>query len=135
LTSGKKTKKMAKKKLKTWANYTPEKGVENTGKSLTMPDMSNDPRTVLENHVRGINPITGAVLDRQRYYGDAILPYNKDLTYEELRMQREALNQKVAELNQKLKPQEDEATEVPGQTSSTDNGLGGNESSGTTDSI
>jgi hypothetical protein len=126
---------MAKKKLKTWANYTPEKGVENTEKSLTMPDMSNDPRTVLENHVRGINPITGAVLDRQRYYGDAILPYNKDLTYEELRMQREALNQKVAELNAKLKPQEDEATEVSGQTSPTDNGLGGNESSGTTDSI
>jgi hypothetical protein len=126
---------MAKKKLKTWANYTPEKGVENSEKSLTMPDMSNDPRTVLENHVRGINPITGAVLDRQRYYGDAILPYNKDLTYEELRMQREALNAKVAELNKKLQPQEDEATEVSGQTSSTDNGLGGNESSGTTDSI
>jgi hypothetical protein len=126
---------MAKKKLKTWANYTPEKGVENSEKSLTMPDMSNDPRTVLENHVRGINPITGAVLDRQRYYGDAILPYNKDLTYEELRMQREALNAKVAELNKKLQPQEDEATEVSGQTNSTDNGLGGNESSGTTDSI
>jgi hypothetical protein len=128
---------MAKKKLKTWANYTPEKGVENTEKSLTMPDMSNDPRTVLENHVRGINPITGAVLDRQRYYGDAILPYNKDLTYEELRMQREALNAKVAELNKKLKPQEDESAteEVPGQTSATTDGLGGNESSGTTDSI
>lgn len=128
---------MAKKKLKTWANYTPEKGVENTEKSLTMPDMSNDPRTVLENHVRGINPITGAVLDRQRYYGDAIMPYNKDLTYEELRMQREALNQKVAELNNKLKPQQNESatTEVPGQTSTTDNGLAGNESSGTTDSI
>lgn len=126
---------MAKKKLKTWANYTPEKGMENTEKSLTMPDMSNDPRTVLENHVRGINPITGAVLDRQRYYGDAILPYNKDLTYEELRMQREALNAKVAELNKKLKPQDEATEEVPGQTSSTDNGLGGNESSGTTDSI
>jgi hypothetical protein len=55
---------MAKKKLKTWANYTPEKGVENTEKSLTMPDMSNDPRTVLENHVRGINPITGMQLCR-----------------------------------------------------------------------
>jgi hypothetical protein len=127
---------MAKKKLKTWANYTPEKGVENSEKSLTMPDMSNDPRTVLENHVRGINPITGAVLDRQRYYGDAILPYNKDLTYEELRMQREALNAKVAELNKKLQPQEDEATEeVSGSSSATTDGLGGNESSGTTDSI
>jgi hypothetical protein len=126
---------MAKKKLKTWANYTPEKGMENTEKSLTMPDMSNDPRTVLENHVRGINPITGAVLDRQRYYGDAILPYNKDLTYEELRMQREALNAKVAELNKKLQPQDEATEQVPGQTSTTDNGLGGNESSGTTDSI
>jgi hypothetical protein len=127
---------MAKKKLKTWANYTPEKGVENTEKSLTMPDMSNDPRTVLENHVRGINPITGAILDRQRYYGDAILPYNKDLTYEELLMKREALNAQLAELNASLQPQEDETTtEVPGQTSETTDGLGGNESSGTTDSI
>jgi hypothetical protein len=125
---------MAKKKLKTWANYTPEKGVENTEKSLTMPDMSNDPRTVLENHVRGINPITGAILDRQRYYGDAIMPYNKDLTFEELRIQREALNQRVAEINEKLKPQEDEP-EVSGQTSPSDNGLGGNEPSGTPDSI
>lgn len=127
---------MAKKKLKTWANYTPEKGVENIEKSLTMPDMSNDPRTVLENHVRGINPITGAVLDRQRYYGDAILPYNKDLTYEELLMKREALNARLAELNASLQPQEDETTtEVSGQTSETTDGLGGNESSGTTDSI
>lgn len=105
---------MAKKKLKTWANYVPEKGEENTEKSLTMPDMSNDPRTVLENHVRGINPITGAVLDRQQFYGDAILPYERDLTFEELRIKREALNAKVEAINERLKPVENVTTEPTG---------------------
>ena len=124
--SGKKKKKMAKKKLKTWSNYTPEAGEVNEEKSLTMPDMQNDPRAVLENHVRGINPITGAVLDNQRYYGDAILPYAKDLTFEELRIKRAALETKLAELNEKL---QETNMEEPSQS---DNGLEGNVSSGET---
>jgi hypothetical protein len=122
--SGKKTKKMAKKR--TQSNYTVEKGEVNTEKSLTMPDMHSDPRMVLENHVRGINPITGAVLDGARYYGDAILPYAKDLTYEELLIKRQALEQKMANLNEKL-----QATNLEEQGKS-DNGLEGNESSGET---
>ena len=124
--SGKKKKKMAKKKLKTWSSYTPEAGEVNEEKSLTMPDMQNDPRVVLENHVRGINPITGAVLDNQRYYGDAILPYAKDLTFEELRIKRAALETKLVELNEKL-----QATNVE-ESSQSDNGLEGNVSSGET---
>jgi len=124
--SGKKKKKMAKKKLKTWSSYTPEAGEVNEEKSLTMPDMQNDPRVVLENHVRGINPITGAVLDNQRYYGDAILPYAKDLTFEELRIKRAALETKLAELNEKL---QETNMEEPSQS---DNGLEGNVSSGET---
>jgi len=124
--SGKKKTKMAKKKLKTWSSYTPEAGEVNEEKSLTMPDMQNDPRVVLENHVRGINPITGAVLDNQRYYGDAILPYAKDLTFEELRIKRAALETKLAELNEKL-----QATNVE-EPSQSDNGLEGNVSSGET---
>jgi len=91
-----------------------------------MPDMQNDPRVVLENHVRGINPITGAVLDNQRYYGDAILPYAKDLTFEELRIKRVALETKLAELNEKL---QETNMEEPSQS---DNGLEGNVSSGET---
>ena len=124
---------MAKTKLRTKGNYVPEKGEVNEEKSLTMPDMHNDPRTVLENHVRGINPITGAVLDNQRYYGDAILPYAKDLTYEELLLKRQALEQQVADLNKKLVKNES-ATET-GTGSSTDNGLAGNESVGTSNTV
>jgi len=124
--SGKKKTKMAKKKLKTWSSYTPEAGEVNEEKSLTMPDMQNDPRVVLENHVRGINPITGAVLDNQRYYGDAILPYAKDLTFEELRIKRAALETKLVELNEKL-----QATNME-EPSQSDNGLEGNVSSGET---
>jgi len=124
--SGKKKKKMAKKKLKTWSSYTPEAGEVNEEKSLTMPDMQNDPRVVLENHVRGINPITGAVLDNQRYYGDAILPYAKDLTFEELRIKRAALETKLVELNEKL-----QATNME-EPSQSDNGLEGNVLSGET---
>lgn len=124
--SGKKTKKMAKKKFKTWSNYTPEAGEVNEEKSLTMPDMQNDPRTVLENHVRGINPITGAVLDNALYYGDAILPYAKDLTFEELRIKRQALESKLADLNEKI-----QAASVE-ESSQSDNGLEGNESPGET---
>ena len=122
--SGKKTRKMAKKR--TQSNYTLEKGEVNTEKSLTMPDMHSDPRMVLENHVRGINPITGAVLDGARYYGDAILPYAKDLTYEELLIKRQALEQKMANLNEKL-----QATNLEKQ-GKPDNGLEGNESTGET---
>ena len=123
--SGKKKKKMAKTKLRTKANYKPEVGEVNEEKSLTMPDMQNDPRTVLENHVRGINPITGAILDNQRYYGNVILPYAKDLTYEELLIKRQALEQQVADLNEKI-----QATTVE-EPSQPNNGLGGDESSGT----
>ena len=124
--SGKKKKKMAKKKLKTWSSYTPEAGEVNEEKSLTMPDMQNDPRVVLENHVRGINPITGAVLDNALYYGDAILPYAKDLTFEELRIKRQALESKLADLNEKI-----QAASVE-ESSQSDNGLEGNESAGET---
>jgi len=125
---------MAKKKLRTKGNYVPEKGEVNEEKSLTMPDMHNDPRTVLENHVRGINPITGAVLDNQRYYGDAILPYAKDLTYEELLMKRKALEQQVADLNTKLSAKNESATET-GTGSTTDNGLAGDEPVGETTTV
>ena len=124
--SGKKKRKMAKKKLKTWSSYTPEAGEVNEEKSLTMPDMQNDPRVVLENHVRGINPITGAVLDNQRYYGDAILPYAKDLTFEELRIKRAALETKLADLNEKI-----QAANVA-ESSQSDNGLEGDVSTGET---
>ena len=127
--SGKKKRKMAKKKLKTWSSYTPEAGEVNEEKSLTMPDMQNDPRVVLENHVRGINPITGAVLDNQRYYGDAILPYAKDLTFEELRIKRASLETKLAELNEKI-----QSANVAEQSKS-DNGLEGNESPGETTNL
>lgn len=127
--SGKKKKKMAKTKLRTKANYKPEVGEVNEEKSLTMPDMQNDPRTVLENHVRGINPITGAVLDNQRYYGDAILPYAKDLTYEELYIKRQALEKKVQDLNTKM--QQYAISSESGTGSEANNGLAGNEPSGT----
>ena len=89
--SGKKT------NFRTWNNPKTFKGEFNDEASATMPDMHTDPRTVLENHVRGINPITGAVLDRQHYYGDAIIPYGKDLTFEELRIKRAALEQQLAD--------------------------------------
>ena len=92
--SGKK-KMMKKQKFRTWGSTPISEGEKNTGKSKTMPDMEVNPRRVLENHVRGINPITGAVLDKGLYYGDNILPYEKDLTYEELRIKRMALNEQV----------------------------------------
>lgn len=119
---------MAKKKLRTWNNPGVDKGVKNTEKSVTMPDMQNDPRTVLENHVRGINPITGAVLDNQRYYGDAILPYAKDLTFEELRIKREALEAQLQGLNDKLKATQDATETTSG--SEADTGSAGNETVG-----
>lgn len=79
-----------------------DKGEVNEEESKTFPDLHQDPRTVLENHVRGINPITGAILDNQRYYGDAIKPYANDLTFEELRIKREGLEQQLLDLNEKL---------------------------------
>lgn len=86
---------MAKKKIRSWQNSGTTKGETNNETSKTMPDMHVDPRVVLENHVRGINPITGAILDKQHYYGDNILPYAKDLTFEELRMKRQALETQI----------------------------------------
>lgn len=89
-----------KKKFRMWGEVPTTKGEENKEKSKTMPDMEVNPRTVIENHVRGINPITGAVLDRGLYYGENILPYEKDLTYEELRLKRLSLQKKAEELMQ-----------------------------------
>lgn len=86
---------MAKKKIRSWNHSGTSQGEINNEQSKTMPDMHTDPRVVLENHVRGINPITGAILDKQHYYGDHILPYAKDLTFEELAMKRAALEKQI----------------------------------------
>ena len=109
---------MKKNKFRSWGNAPEDKGEINKGKSKTMPDMHTDPRTVIENHIRGINPITGAVLDRQLYYGDNILPYEKDLTYEELRIKRMSLNAQVKALQDAPK------TEEPTQDKLDDPGTG-----------
>lgn len=110
----------AKAKFRSWGNPAPTKGSENTEKSATMPDMHVDPRVVLENHVRGINPINGAVLDKQHYYGDAILPYAKDLTFEELQIKRQALEQQIKQIiNPKTTQNATETTETTGDTSDT----------------
>jgi len=91
--------------------------------------MHVDPRVVLENHVRGINPINGAVLDKQHYYGDAILPYAKDLTYEELQLKRQALEQQIKQIiNPKTTQNATETTETTGDTS--DSGSTTNEAVG-----
>jgi hypothetical protein len=109
-------------KLKIRSNYNPpvDKGEINEGKEITMPGLEDNPRQVLENHVRGINPITGAILDKQMYYGDAIVPYNKDLTFEELRIKAAALkNQlqdaetKMAALQQAAGESSNDGTSVP----------------------
>ena len=120
----------AKAKFRSWGNPAPTKGTENTEKSATMPDMHVDPRVVLENHVRGINPINGAVLDKQHYYGDAILPYAKDLTFEELQIKREALEQQIKTIINPKKVTTDakETTETTGDTS--DSGSTTNEAVG-----
>lgn len=118
-----------KPKIRSWANPAPTKGSENTEKSATMPDMHVDPRVVLENHVRGINPINGAVLDKQHYYGDAILPYAKDLTFEELQLKRQALEQQIKQIiNPKTTQNATETTETTGDTS--DSGSPTNEAVG-----
>lgn len=118
-----------KPKIRSWANPVPTKGTENTEKSATMPDMHVDPRVVLENHVRGINPINGAVLDKQHYYGDAILPYAKDLTFEELQLKRQALEQQIKQIiNPKTTQNATETTETTGDTS--DSGSTTNEAVG-----
>lgn len=101
-----------KKKLRTWSNPQTTSGELNDAPSKTMPDMEINPRLVLENHVRGINPITAAVLDKQKYYGDNVLPYAKDLTFEELRIKRDALEKQVMALNEKLQPVETEETDT-----------------------
>jgi hypothetical protein len=91
-------------KLKIRSNYNPpvDKGEINEGKEITMPGLEDNPRQVLENHVRGINPITGAILDKQMYYGDAIVPYNKDLTFEELRIKAAALKNQLQDAETKM---------------------------------
>jgi hypothetical protein len=91
-------------KLKIRSNYNPpvDKGVINEEKEITMPGLEDNPRQVLENHVRGINPITGAILDKQMYYGDAIVPYNKDLTFEELRIKAAALKNQLQDAETKM---------------------------------
>lgn len=125
--SGKKKKKMAKK-IRTQAKPGTYLGEKNEEKSLTMPDMQNDPRTVLENHVRGINPITGAVLDNARYYGNAVLPYAKDLTYEELRIKRQSLEAQALEFKTKMEAYEEQGKATDGNSS--DTGLSGTEEMG-----
>lgn len=97
--SGKKT---MKKKFKTPFTAQEDQGVSYEWKSKTMPDMENDPRTVLKNHIRGINPITGAVLDSGHYYGDHVIPYQKDLTYEELYAKRQELNKQLQDVTTKI---------------------------------
>jgi hypothetical protein len=108
---------MAKAKFRSWNNVPEDKGSTNQEKSATMPDMHTDPRVVLENHVRGINPITGAILDKQHYYGDAIIPYGKDLTFEELQIKRAALEQQIKQIiNPKTTQNAEETTETTGDT-------------------
>ena len=53
---GRMTKMMKKQKYRSWDNAPEDKGTVYTEKSKTMPDMHTDPRTVIENHIRGINP-------------------------------------------------------------------------------
>lgn len=95
---------MKKKKTMIRSKYNPpvDKGEVNEEKAITMPGLEDNPRQVLENHVRGINPITGAILDKQHYYGDAIIPYNQDLTYEELRIKSNALKAQLKDYEDKL---------------------------------
>ena len=108
---------MAKAKFRSWNNVPEDKGSINTEKSATMPDMHTDPRVVLENHVRGINPITGAILDKQHYYGDSIIPYGKDLTFEELQIKRAALEQQIKQIiNPKTTQNAEQTTESTGDT-------------------
>ena len=95
------TKKQTKQR-RNWRNTFPTEGEKNEEKSLTMPDMAISPRTIIENHVRGINPITGAVLDKGVYYGNTILPHEKDLTFEELRLKRQVLEVQLNELQNEL---------------------------------
>lgn len=108
---------MAKAKFRSWNNVPEDKGSTNEEKSATMPDMHTDPRVVLENHVRGINPITGAILDKQHYYGDSIIPYGKDLTFEELQIKRAALEQQIKQIiNPKTTQNAEQTTEPTGDT-------------------
>jgi len=88
-------KKEVKNRFRSWITPTEAMGETNTKESKTMPGMEVGPHKIIENHVRGINPITGAVLDRGLYYGENIVPYEKDLTYEELRLKRLALHNQV----------------------------------------
>ena len=119
--------KTTKKRFNTQIASETYKGEENTQNSKTMPGLHIDPRVILENHVRGINPINGAVINNQHYYGDAVLPYRKDLTYEELQLRKNALLEQQANLLETLTstkgtPTADsissDSTEVPTTTTS-----------------
>jgi hypothetical protein len=113
---------MAKINFRTWSNKIKDLGEENKEKSNTMPEMHTDPRKILENHVKGINPITGAILDNQKYYGDNILEMGKDLTFEELRIKREALESQQSALESELaalQAQQQEAAQTESQTEET----------------
>jgi hypothetical protein len=112
--SGKKT-----SKRRNWRNTYPTKGEVNTEKSKTMPDMAINPRKIIENHVRGINPITGAVLDRGLYYGENELPVKKDLTYEELRLRRVELERQLNDSKIASHETSSNKTTVPEETGTT----------------
>ena len=118
--SGKKT-----KKTRNWYNTYPTSGEVNEEKSKTMPDMAINPRTIIENHVRGINPITGAILDRGIYYGENELPIKKDLTFEELRLRRLELERQTNEL-QKIASNETSSNKTTVPTNETGSTQGSN---------
>lgn len=111
------TKKKQPKPRRNWRNTYPDQGEINEENSRTMPDMAISPRTIIENHVRGINPITGAVLDSGVYYGNNILPHEKDLTFEELRLKRQALENQLNEFKEQAVSSDQET--VPTENSPT----------------
>lgn len=112
--SGKKT-----VKRRNWRNTYPTSGEVNEEKSKTMPDLAINPRKIIENHVRGINPITGAILDRGIYYGENELPIKKDLTYEELRLRRQELERQLNESKIASDETNSNTTTVPSESGTT----------------
>lgn len=103
-----------------WRNTLPTEGEKNEENSKTMPGMAINPRTVIENHVRGINPITGAILDRGIYYGENELPIQKDLTYEELRIRRKELERQLNESKIASNETSSNSNTVPTQNGTTE---------------
>jgi len=114
------TKTTKKMRYNTQAQAITYEGETNTENSKTMPGLHIDPRVILENHVRGINPINGAVINNQHYYGDAVLPYRKDLTYEELQLRKNALLEQQAELLETLTSAKKSPTGDPVPTNGTE---------------